>query len=408
MKPTKKNKLVFRKTVLVIASTYPRWPDDPEPAFVHTLCKHIDNEFEIHVLCPHSRGSAIAEVVDGITIHRFRYAPEPMETLIAGGGIMSNLELSPWKWLLVPCFLLGMIVALLRIIPKINPTLIHAHWIIPQGIALWIAGKFRKLPPIVLTSHGGDLLGLQNPLLLKLKSRALRIASHVTVVSNSMLGEAKRLGTDSSQLSVAPMGVNLSAFKPTDNDANSRVPGRILFVGRLVKGKGLTYLLSALPLINKQYPDAHIVVAGGGTELRHLQTQARELGLIRKVAFLGPVLHNDLPDLYREAAIFVAPFVSAEGLGLVTLEAICCGCPALVGDVPAVRDIFPVEYQEKCIVNPLDTTHLSARIVEILQQPPDIKDLRAYVISRFGWEACASRYDQIYREILRAEGGERV
>lgn len=390
------------KRVLVIASTYPRWKGDPEPAFVHTLCRNLDEQFDVHVLCPHSRGSATEEVMDGVTIHRFRYAPAVLESLISGGGIMGNLKTSPWKWLLVPFFLGGLCAGIFRALARVKPDLIHAHWIIPQGVALWLVSKFRKLPPIVLTSHGSDLFGLQNPVLLKLKTRAILLAEQITVVSTSMLDEAQRLKADPARLSVAPMGVDLDSFAPSADDTDSRVAGRVLFVGRLVANKGLCHLLSALALVCTSRPDAHLVIAGGGPELDNLQSQAKELGIEGKVTFLGPVRHEELPALYRQASLFVAPFIGAEGLGLVTLEAICCDCPALAGDVPAVRDIFPPEYQQQFIVNPLDTSAFAERVAQLLQQPPDISSLRDYVNNRFGWKMCASRYNDIY---LRAFTG---
>lgn len=396
MSRIKSDKPASPARVLVIASTYPRWEGDPEPAFIHTLCKHLDDQFEIHVLCPHSRGSTTEQIVDDVIIHRFRYAPAALESLVAGGGIMGNLKTSPWKWLLVPMFLAGLCIGIIRSLSRVKPDIIHAHWIIPQGVALWIISKFRKLPPVVLTSHGTDLFGLQNPFLLKLKRRAILLADEVTVVSNSMRSEAQRLGADPDKLSVAPMGVDLNSFTPSSNGANHRIPGRILFVGRLVPSKGLGYLLSALPAVRKHNANAHLIIAGGGPELDNLKEQVKALEMDEKVTFLGPVRHEELPDLYRQASLFVAPFIGAEGLGLVTLEAISCGCPALAGDVPAVRDIFPPEYQLECIVNPQKSPLFAQRIVSLLQHPPDMSELKNHVNNHFGWQKCAERYDGIY------------
>ena len=388
-----------RKKVLVIASTYPRWEADPEPAFVHTLCKHLAERFEIHVLCPHSAGSTTEQTMEGVKIHRFRYAPAALETLVAGGGIMGNLKTSPWKWLLVPLFLTGLCMGIFRALSKVRPDIVHAHWIIPQGIALWVVSKFRKLPPVVLTSHGTDLFGLQHPALLKLKSQAILLADSITVVSNSMRGEAQRLGADPATLTIAPMGVDLDSFTPLPDD--QRIPGRILFVGRLVANKGLNHLLSALPLACEHDPEAHLMIAGGGPELEALQAQASALGISQRVTFLGPVRHEALPALYRQASLFVAPFVGAEGLGLVTLEAISCGCPALAGDVPAVRDIFPPDYQQGCIIDPKDSSAFARRINQMLQQPPDMAALRNHVNNQFGWHRCAARYEEIYLNLCQ-------
>src|SRR5690606_20027400 len=109
--------------------------------------------------------------------------------------------------------------------------------------------------------------------------------------------------------------------------------------------KGLRYLLDALPTVLKHHPDSFISVAGFGPELDALRTQAATLGLTDSVRFLGAVPQSELPALYQRAALLVSPFVRAEsgdeeGLGLVLVEAIGCGCPVLAGSVSAMADVF--------------------------------------------------------------------
>ena len=98
----------YRQTILVLASTYPRWRGDHEPGFVHELNRRLVDEFDVHVVCPHAPGAASYEVMDGVSIHRFRYAPEALETLVQDGGILANLNRSHWKWGLVPFFFVGL------------------------------------------------------------------------------------------------------------------------------------------------------------------------------------------------------------------------------------------------------------------------------------------------------------
>lgn len=55
-------------TVLVLASTFPRWKGDPEPGFVHELAKRLTTEFNIIVLCPHAPGAQLNEWMDGVEV----------------------------------------------------------------------------------------------------------------------------------------------------------------------------------------------------------------------------------------------------------------------------------------------------------------------------------------------------
>ena len=335
----------IRPRLLVLASTYPRWSGDPEPGFVHELSKRLANDFDVVVLGPHAAGAAVDEDLDGVRVLRYRYAPDRLETLVNDGGITTNLRRSPWKWLLVPGFLLAMLWSMWRQVRRWRPDVIHAHWLVPQGLVAALAGLLEpRMPPFLVTSHGADLFGLQAAPLQAFKRFVARRAAGVTVVSRAMLDELARIGVDPGGVAVQPMGVDL-AQRFTPDAAVTRSCDEILFVGRLVEKKGLRHLIDAMPAILRFHPSAFLTVAGFGPEEAECRRQAGRLGLGDKVRFVGAVPQAELPALYRRAAVFVAPFVQTdsgdrEGLGLVVVEAAGCGCPVVVSDLPSVRDVF--------------------------------------------------------------------
>ncbi len=398
--PELEKPIPHRRTILVVASTYPRWHGDHEPGFVHELNRRLVDQFHVHVVCPHAPGVAPDEVMDGVSIHRFAYAPGPLETLVQDGGILANLNRSPWKWGLVPFFFLGMVVACLRCIRQIEPHAIHAHWIIPQGLAIALLSVFsRRLPPFLITSHGGDLFGLRGRIFRLLKHWVLRRASAITVVSRPMVQAIVELEVPLNEISVIPMGVDFSRRFSVDR-GKKRIAGQILFVGRLVEKKGVKYLIDALPMIRARVPGAHLVVVGAGPELGALAAQVCSLGLDDCVEFRGPLPQDALPQLYQSASVFVAPFIDAdsgdkEGLGLVTIEAIACGCPVVVGDVAVVADIFlDTEMDMRAI--PGSPESLAAKITSVLLAPEAALQrtavIRERLEERLGWPSVASRY----------------
>jgi len=396
-----------RRKVLVVASTYPRWHGDHEPGFVHELNRRLVDQFDVHVVCPHAPGALADEVMDGVSIHRFRFAPEVLETLVQEGGILANLNRSPWKWGLVPFFFLGLMVACMRCVRQIEPHAIHAHWIIPQGLAIALLSVFsRSLPPFLITSHGGDLFGLRGRIFRLLKRWVLRRASAINVVSQPMVDTVVKLGVSPDVVSVIPMGVDFSRRFSVDR-RRQRIAWEILFVGRLVEKKGVKYLIEALPAIRARVPGARLVVVGGGPELPALTAQVCELELNDCVEFRGPLPQEDLPDLYRRASVFVAPFIDAdsgdkEGLGLVTIEAIACGCPVVVGDVAVVADIFQdAEMDMRAI--PGDPEDLAAKIINILLAPEvaiqRTMAIRERLQQKMGWQSVATRYGELIRDV---------
>lgn len=388
--------------LLVLASTYPRWPGDPEPGFVHELSRRLAQRFRVIVLCPHAPGAKPREAMDGVEVVRYRYAPGRWETLVNDGGIVTNLKRARWKLLLVPGFVLGQAWAAWRLVRRERVDVIHAHWLVPQGL---IAALLQWLPgrrvPYVVTSHGADLYALKGRLLDGIKRFVARRAAAATVVSSAMRERLAALGVPAAHIHVLPMGVDLSG-RFTPDPAVPRSAHEILFVGRLVEKKGLRHLIDAMPLVLAQAPDAFLSIAGFGPEEGVLRQQVRDLGLESKVRFLGAVPQAALPALYRRAALFVAPFVQAEsgdqeGLGLVLVEAIGCGCPVLVGDVPAVRDVIEAE---EWIADARRTDVLARRIVQLLATVPpqlqaDIQAARQALLARLEWTAVAKSYGKL-------------
>ena len=337
---------------------------------------------------------------------RYRYAPRRLETLVNNGGIATNLRRSLWKWLLVPGFLLGQYVAAKRLLKRRRVDVIHAHWLLPQGL---IARRLKRGTgvPYLVTSHGGDLFGLRGRTLNALKRRVAASASAMTVVSSAMRDEAVRVGLRPPRITVLPMGVDMrSRFVP--DPTVQRVNDELLFVGRLVPKKGLVHLLDAMPAVLAQRPGVTLIIAGFGPEEAALKSQASRLDIDANVKFLGAMAQSNLPELYRHASLFVAPFIrddsgNQEGLPVVLMEAIGCGCPVLVGEVAGIEDLLGDARADVC-VKPGDSQALAIAIVGILDHPEQAR-LRAMAIrkaaaDRIDWQHISDGYAQQLRQCI--------
>ncbi|WP_399680349.1 glycosyltransferase [Xenophilus sp.] len=390
-----------KRGLLVLASTYPRWYGDHEPGFVHELSRRLSAAFDVTVVTPHAQGALERETMDGVEIVRYRYAPERLETLVHGGGMAANLARARWKWLLLPGFLFAQYLAARRVLSQRPIAVVHVHWLLPQGlVALLAAG--RRGVPYVVTSHGGDLFGLRGRVATRLKRLVAKRASAMTVVSSAMREEAGRLGLAPPAIDVVPMGADLRArfvaSDPAERDADT-----LLFVGRLVPKKGLVHLLDAMPLILAARPGVVLEIAGFGPDRPALEAHAAALGIAAHVRFLGAMPQAELPSLYGRAGVFVAPFVrdasgDQEGLPVALMEAIGCGCPAVVGDVAGVHDLLGDEARQ-VVVDPRDREALARAVLEVLEHPAEARArtlaLRARAIERVDWDRIAARYAEI-------------
>lgn len=393
-------KSVALPRLVVLASTYPRWQGDPEPGFVHELSKRLTSSFQVIAIVPHAKGARAHETLDDVDVFRYRYAPAPLERLVNDGGILANLRNARWKWLLLPGFFLGSLFKTWKLIRAMKPDVIHVHWLVPQGLVVALISSFHKdCPPFVVTSHGADLFALRGRLMIMLKRWVANRAAAVTVVSAAMVDEVRRIGADLVRVDVLPMGVDLSERFTPDASVN-RAAREILFVGRLVEKKGVEHLLSAMPAVLSALPDASLTIAGFGPEEARLKAQIEALGVTEHVRFLGPVSQERLPDLYRRAAVFVAPFVQAasgdqEGLGLVVVEALGCGCPIVMSDLPATRDIGP-SGSGMIRVPPGDVPSLAEAIISTINVGPK---QCAVDVSQFSWITRAAAYSQLLMSV---------
>jgi glycosyltransferase involved in cell wall biosynthesis len=396
-----------RKKILVLTSTFPRWKDDVEPPFVYELYRRLNAYFSVHVLMPHAPGAALEEQLDGIDVTRYRYFFSPWQSLAYHGGILANLKQHPWRYGLIPFFLLGQLIALIRLQRHSHFDCIHAHWLIPQGLIAMTARLFAKsYPPVIVTSHGGDLYGLKGSVFNRLKRYVAQRSAAVTVVSQAMKKILHKLIPVEGRILVIPMGVDLQhRFTPP---AKRRPNGEILFVGRLVEKKGLRYLVEALPSILNKHPQAILRIVGDGQEKERIKERISELNLNQRVEFKGAVANEALPEIYHSSDVVVFPSVVAgdgdrEGFGLVLVEALGCECATVVTDLSAMQDIIR-DGQSALVVPQKDSVQLAEKICRLLEDDTFRQNLgkqgRAYVLKRFDWQIITSQYKELIRSVI--------
>ncbi len=323
-----------RPLLLVTASTFPAAPGDGTPSFVRDLAVGVSDAMATRVVVPAVPGGAARETADGIEVTRYRYFPRRWEDL-AYGAILENVRSRKSRLLQVPFLLTAQYVAVRRAVRAGRPDVLHAHWIIPQGVVGRLAAP---RVPMVVTTLGGDLYALGDPVSRRLKRWVLSRAAAVTVMSEDMRARAIELGADPATTHVMPMGAATAEFAraaAAPRSPSSRV--ELLAVGRLVEKKGFGHLLAALRDVD---PTAwHLTVVGDGPLRAELEAAAEGL----PVTFVGQLSREALAAADARADVAVFPSVRAasgdqDGLPVALLEAMASGCAVVVSDLPGLSD----------------------------------------------------------------------
>lgn len=191
--------------------------------------------------------------------------------------------------------------------------------------------------------------------------RLYRGFPRVVVLSEFMRQNLLRNGFSASRVQLLLPFVE-SAEQPSSIKVAS--PPRLLFVGQLIRGKGVDLLLQAMAKVRADY---RLLIAGGGKDRCWLEEMAAELGIAHKVDFLGWVLHPE--KLYATCDLLVLPTRWQEPFGLVGLEAASKGLPIVAFDLGGCREyIVP---GENGILVPQGNIDEFASTVQNLLENPD-------------------------------------
>jgi glycosyltransferase involved in cell wall biosynthesis len=214
-----------------------------------------------------------------------------------------------------------------------------------------------------------------------------------------MQAEVKKLVPEAPLPTVAPMGTDLTqVFIP--NDSIKRKPFHLFFVGRLVEKKRNDLLLKALPKIIKHHPKTILNIAGTGPKQAWFEELIKELKIEKHVNFLGRLPHHALVKEFCEASIGMFPFIQ-EGLGLVTIEAMGCGLPVIVSNIPAMHDIL-IEGKTGLFVKPKNPLEIANKVIMLMDTPQLAQNLgkqgREQVLKKFSWEVAEKKYLSILKK----------
>ncbi len=292
-----------------------------------------------------------------------------------------------------------------------KPDVINLSNVLLIGLARRLHRELRV--PIAVTLQGGD--AFLDALPPKNRAEAWQVLRERApeidqfIAPSRYFGELmqNRIGFDRSKLRVAPNGIRLDGYDPTDAPDNPPILG---FFARMCKDKGLDTLVQSFLLLKQREKTKHLrLKIGGGLSpadesfVRQLKTQLKQHGCSDSAEFYPNLSREEKIAFLRQLTVFSAPALYGESFGLYVLEALAAAVPVVQPRHAAFPEILDTT-QGGLLCEPGDPKALADGVESLLLNPKKAREMgkrgRQVVCQNYSVHAMAQRIAAIYETML--------
>lgn len=276
--------------------------------------------------------------------------------------------------------------------------LIDAHYFYPDGVAAAMIGRLLN-KPVVITSRGTDInLIPAYDLPRRQILWAAKQASGLITVCQALKDTLIEMGVADSKIHALRNGVDLVRFQPQNRTEAREALGAsgktLLSVGHLIERKGHDLVIRAMP----ELPEYQLLIAGDGPERERLHALAEELGVTRRVRFLGSVRPENMTQLYNAGDGLILAS-SREGWANVLLEAMACGTPVVASNVWGTPEVV-TSHKAGILMHELTPNGIVQGVRRLFENLPTRSETRRYA-EDFSWAPTTAGQLALFREIIQ-------
>jgi glycosyltransferase involved in cell wall biosynthesis len=338
------------------------------------------------------RGLKRVEFIEGVEIHRvpvIRRRQDYCSTFEMATFLVSGAWHALWQ------------------VREFRPEVVHIFFGIPDGPIGWLLKRFNGLPYLI-SLRGADVPSDEVKRFAK-QYRVLRPfirwlwhdADALVAVSNGLRSYAKETAPDL-PIQVIPNAIDLSAFTPPVQRETDG-PVRLLYVGRFNTFKNVETLVQAVGRLSQMdVGEFELELVGEGEQRPVVERMVAELGLTRRVHFVGWVARDRIVDHYRGADIFVTA-TTWEGMPNTVLEAMACGLPIVGTQASGLRELVRDGLNGYLvpIKDPNAMAQALARLVDNGHERRRMgRQSRKLAEREFAWEYIAEQYVRVYEQVM--------
>ena len=285
-----------------------------------------------------------------------------------------------------------------HLIDKNNYDLIHSFFGIPCG---YIAMNLKL--PYIVSLRGSDTpfyskkYSLLDKLIFKKLSKKIWKNSRAVIANSEDLKNLALNSAPDQKIGIIYNGIDTKEFKPS-NETNRKFT--VISTSRLIKRKGIEYLIDAFIKFNDKYNNSKLLLIGDGDLKKELKERVRKADIQNRIDFLGAVNHSEIAGYYQQSDVFVLPSLN-EGMSNSLLEAMASGLAIVATDTGGVKNLVNsangviIEKQNSGdIFNALEKLYLDKNLLE------DMKINSGKKMEEMSWEKVAEKYYQLYLNII--------
>jgi glycosyltransferase involved in cell wall biosynthesis len=297
------------------------------------------------------------------------------------------------------------------VLADFKPDVIHAHHV-------WLLASLLKdvAPDVPVVNHchatGLRQMELCSHLADDVKTGCARNERFVVLHTGHAEALAQALGVPANRIEVVGAGYRDDIFYAEDRAAG--ITPDLLYIGKYSAAKGLPQLLDAVETLAARHPDLRLHVAGTGAGAEAEALRQRMELLAPVVVLHGQVSQPELAALMRQCAVCVLPSFY-EGVPLVLVEALACGCRLAATELPGVVDQLAPHLGPALELVPLPrlvgpdvpaadelpafVARLTAAIETALQKPSLRPETMQAALLPFTWGAVFERIERVWQSV---------
>lgn len=365
-------------------------------------------------------GNGNPEIINGIPYYRTNFSGKIGSAQVRSSSIWSSAFRLPLMFLFAN--------QVLNVAKEIRPSIIHAHSPFYCGLIASFVSRILNIPCVYeirgvwegsSDSAKSFIASLPRNIIRFLESIAVNNAGAVVVISEALKNELSARGINKKTY-IVPNGVDTSKF--TYREKSRQLIEKLKLYGQVVLGyigtfsaeyEGLEYLVRAMPLIIKEYPNVLLLMVGDGRLKNNLEEICKEMGVMEYVNFVGRIPHDKVSEYYDLIDISVFPRKRTRVTELVTalkpLEAMVNGKAAIGSDVGGMHELISDE-ETGLLFEAENINDLAYKCLDLIKDEKKRDTLgrlsKEWVVENRDWSKIVPRYLKIYEDLRRMKSTE--